>query len=139
MNGPLTSKGDLQDGWVSDEDARGREHTGEADGQDFPADGPEQGRQIEPRGVYRGRQIGPVHCTVIAMRSAGAVNNSPGPTETCRGSGWCLWWRWSSSRCRHVVIEVVTWRTRERGAVRSRFSTTPITRAPTQQLQQRKE
>lgn len=46
----------LQDGWVGDEDAGGREHTGEADGQDLPPDGPQQGRQAEPGGVHRGRQ-----------------------------------------------------------------------------------
>lgn len=83
LNGLLNPKGDLQDGRFGDEDARGREHTREADGQDFPADGPEQGWQIEPRGVYRGRQVGPVHCTVIAMRSAGAVNNPPDPASSC--------------------------------------------------------
>lgn len=48
--------GNLQDGWVGDEDAGGREHTGEADGQDLPPDGPQQGRQAEPGGVHRGRQ-----------------------------------------------------------------------------------
>lgn len=76
--------GDLQDGRLGDEDAGGREHAGEADGQDIPADGPEQGRQIESGGVYRGRQIGPVHRTVIAMRSAGAVNNPPTPPYRSR-------------------------------------------------------
>lgn len=48
--------GNLQDGWVGDEDAGGREHTGEADGQDLPPDGSQQGRQAEPGGVHRGRQ-----------------------------------------------------------------------------------
>lgn len=90
-HGPLTRAGDLQDGRLGDEDARGREHAGEADGQDFPADGPEQGRQIEPRGVYRGRQVGPFHCTVIAMRSAGAVNNPPDPMVSVRPPPHQLW------------------------------------------------
>lgn len=36
--------GNLQNGRFGNEDARGREHAGEADRQDIPADGPEQGR-----------------------------------------------------------------------------------------------
>lgn len=48
--------GDLQDGWVRDEDARRRVDPGEADRQDFPPDGPEQGRETVPGGVHRGRQ-----------------------------------------------------------------------------------
>lgn len=42
------SLGDIQNGRLGDEDARGREYPREKDGQDFPTDGQKQGRQTEP-------------------------------------------------------------------------------------------
>lgn len=53
---PFPRAGYLQNGWLGDEDAGGREHAREADGQDLPPDGPQQGRQTESGGVHRGGQ-----------------------------------------------------------------------------------
>lgn len=57
----MNLSGDIQDGGVRDEDARGRVDAGEADGQDLPANGQKPGRQAVPGGVHRGRQERPVH------------------------------------------------------------------------------
>ena len=39
-------------GGLGDEDARGRVHPGEEDGQDLPPDGQEYGRKTLPRGIH---------------------------------------------------------------------------------------
>lgn len=48
--------GNLQNGRLGDENAGGREHPREANGQNFPPDGPQQGRQTQFGGVHRGCQ-----------------------------------------------------------------------------------
>lgn len=48
--------GDLQNGWISYEDARRRKHTRKAHRQNIPTNGQEQGWKVEFGGIHRRRQ-----------------------------------------------------------------------------------
>ena len=61
--------GNLQNGRISDEDARRRKHAREEDGQNFPSDGQEQGWKIESGRIYRGSQERSFHRALASMRS----------------------------------------------------------------------
>lgn len=62
--------GNLQNGGVCYEDARGRVDAREANRQNIPTNGQKQRRETFPRGVHRGRQERPVHRTAAAVRPA---------------------------------------------------------------------
>ena len=63
--------GNLQNGGLCHENARGRVYAGEADRQDLPPDGHEHGRQIITRRVHRGSQERPFHRPTPSVRHSG--------------------------------------------------------------------
>lgn len=60
--------GNLQDGGVRDENARGREHPGKKDRQNLSSNGQEQGRQTKPRRVHWRGEERPLNCASFAVR-----------------------------------------------------------------------
>ena len=97
---PHLPAGDLQDGRLRHEDARGRIDAGEANRQDISPDGQEPRRPAESGRVYRGRQERPVDREATTVRSAVSVAFTAGSyslwirrlpagtlTENSRGGG----------------------------------------------------